>query len=245
MTDTNSLLDNEPIARKTLVIFYLIDTSGSMDGTKIGTVNTVMEETIPEIRNVGGADAEVKVAVLTFDNDVEWVYDEPISVEEFSWKRLTAYGWTEMGGAFEQLNEKLSRNGFLQTPSLSFAPVIFLLSDGYPNPGYEPALEKLKKNKWFKYSLKIAFAVGADADKEVLADFTGNPEAVVTVNNGEALARLIKLLTVKSSQIGSRSTTGDDTPMTDEEADESKQKELIAEIQNAVDPDDLEFDDGW
>ncbi len=245
MPDASDLLNNEPIARKSLVIFYLIDTSGSMSGTKIGTVNTVMEETIPEVRNVGGADADVKVAVLTFDDEVEWVYDEPISIEEFSWKRLDTRGWTEMGQAFEKLNDKLSRSQFLQTPSLSFAPVIFLLSDGYPNPGFEESLAKLKRNKWFKYSLKIAFAVGADADKDVLMDFTGNPEAVVTVNNGKALARLIKLLTVKSSQIGSRSTEAGDAPVTDEEADQIKQEELITEIKNAVDPDDLEFDDGW
>ena len=35
-------LEAEPIARKRLVLFYLIDTSGSMDGDKIGIVNEVM-----------------------------------------------------------------------------------------------------------------------------------------------------------------------------------------------------------
>ena len=242
---TDNLLDNEPIARKNLVLFYLIDTSGSMEGTKIGTVNTVMEETIPEVRGVGGSDADVKVAVMTFDDDVKWIYDHPISVEEFTWKRLDAGGWTCMGDAFDELNEKLSRTEYLQSPSLSFAPVIFLLSDGYPNPGYEKPLEKLKRNRWFKYSLKIAFAVGQDADKDVLSDFTGNPESVVTVNNGKALARLIKKLTVKSSQIGSKSYVGGDEPLTDDQADQMKQNELLKEIKNSVEPGDLEFDDGW
>ncbi len=246
MPDDSNLLDSEPIARKNLVLFYLIDTSGSMQGTKIGTVNTVMEETIPEIRNVGGSDAEVKVAVLTFNTDVDWVYDRPISVEEFEWKRLSADGWTDMGMAFEMLNEKMSRNGFLQSPSLSFAPVIFLISDGYPNPGFESSLEKLKQNKWFKYSIKIAFAVGTDADKDLLTDFTGNPEAVVTVNNGKALARLIKLLTVKSSQIGTKSSSySDDGPLTPEAADQSKQDEVNKVIQNSIEPEDLEMEKGW
>ena len=44
------------VSKKSLVIFFLIDTSGSMKGTKIGELNTVMEELIPEIRRVGEAD---------------------------------------------------------------------------------------------------------------------------------------------------------------------------------------------
>ena len=61
------------VSRKSLVIFFLIDTSGSMKGKKMGELNTVMEELIPEIRRVGEADTEVKVAVLTFSTDVRWM----------------------------------------------------------------------------------------------------------------------------------------------------------------------------
>ena len=69
------------VSRKSLVIFFLIDTSGSMKGKKMGELNTVMEELIPEIRKVGEADTEVKVAVLTFSTDVRWMYSTPISIE--------------------------------------------------------------------------------------------------------------------------------------------------------------------
>ena len=44
------------VSKKSLVIFFLIDTSGSMKGKKMGELNTVMEELIPEIRRVGEAD---------------------------------------------------------------------------------------------------------------------------------------------------------------------------------------------
>ena len=242
----SDLLDSEPIARKTLVIFYLVDTSGSMSGTKIGTVNTVMEETIPEIRDIGGSDSEIKVAVLTFGSEAEWVYDEPVSVEELSWKRITAEGWTNLGDALEELNSKLSRSGYMKDAHLSFAPVIFLISDGYPQPGFEAPLEKIQGNKWFKHALKIAFAVGSDADRDLLAKFTGDKETVVEVNNGESLARLLKFITIKSSMIGSRSTmNADDGEISDEEADDIKKEQLKSEIQNAVDPKDLDFDAGW
>lgn len=247
MTDEAlDILSNEPIARKSLTLFYLIDTSGSMKGDKIAQVNTVMEEVIPEIRDTGGSDSEIKMAVMTFDNDVAWMYDEPKSIEEISWTRLEVGTLTCMGAAFEELNSKLSRNGFMKSASVSFAPVIFLMSDGWPNDDYKEALKKLRMNKWFKYALKIAVAIGAEADKQVLAEFTGDPETVVEVNNGKALRRLIKEITVTSSQIGSKSSSLDGSGLiTPEQADQAKQKELAGVIGGMVKPDDIEPDDGW
>ena len=35
-----------------MVLFFLVDTSGSMYGTKIGTVNTAIEEIIPELKDL-------------------------------------------------------------------------------------------------------------------------------------------------------------------------------------------------
>ena len=40
-----SLLDNvAPAPRKVMTLFYVVDTSGSMYGSKIGSVNSAMEE---------------------------------------------------------------------------------------------------------------------------------------------------------------------------------------------------------
>ena len=80
------------VSRKSLVIFFLIDTSGSMKGTKMGELNTAMEELMPEIRSIGEADTDIKIAVLTFSTGCAWMYPEPISVEEFEWARLEAKG---------------------------------------------------------------------------------------------------------------------------------------------------------
>ena len=82
--DAMDLLNNEPIARKKLTIFFIIDTSGSMSGDKIGRVNSVMEEVIPEIRGIGGSDSDIQVAVMTYDTDVKWMYDNcPIGTPVF------------------------------------------------------------------------------------------------------------------------------------------------------------------
>jgi len=239
------------VSRKSLVIFFLIDTSGSMKGKKMGELNTVMEELIPEIRKVGEADTEVKVAVLTFSTDVRWMYSAPIPIEEFEWARLRASGVTSLGAALKELNARMSRNGFLNSPSLSFAPVIFLMTDGYPSDDYKAGLKELQANSWYKFGLKAALGIGSEANDNVLAEFTGSADTVVHAYSGGQLAQMIKIIAVTSSQIGSKSMTlSDDTSheLGEEDVFAAKQKLLGQQIQDLVgkaEADDVPFDTGW
>ena len=255
----NSILDfdDDPlsatsVSKKSLVIFFLIDTSGSMKGKKMGELNTVMEELIPEIRRVGEADTDVKVAVLTFSTEVRWMYSNPIPIEDFEWARLRASGVTSMGAAFKELNHRMSRNSFLNSPSLSFAPVIFLMTDGYPSDDYKEGLRELQTNSWYKYGLKAALGIGQEANDNILAEFTGSKDTVVHAYSGGQLAQMIKIIAVTSSQIGSKSMTlSDDTSheIGEEDVFAAKQKLLGQQIQELVstqtDGDDVPFDTGW
>ena len=54
--------------------------------------------------------------------------------------------------------------------------------------------------------IKIAIAIGDDADLDVLAEFTGSKESVFTVHNIDALKKIIRLVSVASSKIGSSSS---------------------------------------
>ena len=57
------------IARRTMVLFFVVDTSGSMAGDKIGSVNDAIRETVPDLRDLsdGNPDASIKIAALEFD----------------------------------------------------------------------------------------------------------------------------------------------------------------------------------
>ncbi len=227
------------VAKKSLVIFFLIDTSGSMKGTKMGELNTVMEELIPDLRRLGGADTDVKVAVLTFANTAMWMYPEPVSINNFSWSRLRADGATAMGEAFVELSAKMSRKGFLSSPSLSFAPVIFLITDGYPSDDYKGGLEVIRNNVWFQYGLKTALGIGSEANDEMLAEFTGSEDTVVHAYSGSELARMIKIIAVTSSQIGSKSMTlenDEEHEITEEEVKNAKQKNLARQLKSIAVP---------
>ncbi|MBR4554056.1 MAG: VWA domain-containing protein [Ruminococcus sp.] len=239
------------VSRKSLVIFFLIDTSGSMKGTKMGELNTVMEELIPEIRRVGEADTEVKIAVLTFSTHVKWMYAEPIAIEDFEWARLSASGVTSMGEAFKELSARMSRNSFLNSPSLSFAPVIFLMTDGYPSDDYVEGLKVLSQNSWYKFGLKAALGIGNEANDDMLAEFTGSKDTVVHAYSGNQLAQMIKIVAVTASQIGSKSMTlseQNESELSDEDVYAAKQKMLgqqIQELVNQNESDDVSFDTGW
>ncbi len=195
------------VARRTMTLFFLVDTSGSMAGSKMGTVNSAIEEVIPEIRKLSSenADAAIKIAVLEFSNGARWITPAPIECDDFTWSFLSADGLTDFGDACKKLNEKLSRNAFMSDVAGSFAPAVFLMSDGEPTDDYTRELEELKKNNWFKKAIKVAVAIGDDANRDVLAEFVGNREGVLTVHTPEALAKMIRFVSVTASQIGSRS----------------------------------------
>jgi uncharacterized protein YegL len=219
ISTSNPFENIEGITKRTMVLFFLIDTSGSMAGKKIGEVNYAISEVLPEIRRLSddNADAEIKIAVLTFSTGAEWVYNNPISVQDFEWTHIDANGVTDLGNAYEMLNEKLSRKAFMGDVTGSYAPAIFLMSDGEPTSDYANALEKLKNNSWFKASIKVALAIGDATDMDVLQEFTGNSETVLKAHTPEQLRSMIRFVSVTASKIGSQSSNSSASGQTKQE----------------------------
>ena len=105
------------IERKVMTLFYLVDTSGSMSGAKIGALNTAVRETLPIIKEISAnnTDSKIKIAVLEFSSGCEWMYPTPTNVESFEWRDLQAGGLTSLGEAYDNLSQKLSQShGFMR-----------------------------------------------------------------------------------------------------------------------------------
>lgn len=205
------MLDKIEIPRKMCAVIFLLDTSGSMTGAAIGSVNSAMENVLPELvtMNENNPDNEIRVAVMKFDFDAEWVFggDELLLPEDVknSWNDLDANGYTSMGAAFEALNEKLSvSHGFMKRASGSVAPVLFLLSDGAPTDDYQSGLQKLKANNWYKIAVRVAVGYSEQCNDDVLREFTGNPETVLHTDDPNELKKLIKFIAVTSSRVASQ-----------------------------------------
>lgn len=251
-----SLLDQAaPAPRKIMTLFYLVDTSGSMTGDKIGSVNSAMEEAIvDDLPNISSAndDAEIRVAIMQFSSGCSWITPSsgPIAIGEVIWNDLQANGLTDLGAACVELDSKLSRNGFLQSQTGAYAPVILLFSDGGPTDNWEKGLNQLKENNWFKHAIKIAIAIGEDADKVVLTKFTGTPESVIEVHDKHTLKALIRKVSVRASEFQSHSKQTSDVLTTSEEDSaqivQDVKKEISAENGTTGDGAiDVSIDPSW
>lgn len=201
--------DYAPAVRKVMTLFYVIDTSGSMQGSKIGQVESALEEVMQSLQEIsdGSDDAEIKIAVLEFSTGASWITPEPVSPEGYRFKSFEACGVTDLGAACKELDKKLSRNEFLQTSAGAYPPVILLFSDGCPTDNWESGLNALQSNNWFKRSIKIAFAIGEDADKSILARFSGSSETVLDVKNKDQLRLMIEKASVITSVFASHSSS--------------------------------------
>ena len=218
----------DEVPRRVMVLFFIVDTSGSMNGEKITSLNVAVKEVIPIISDLSAEnpDAQIKVAAMEFSSGTEWMYPQPIEAEKFQWRDLEAGGLTSFGEACTELCSKLSTKAYMTQATGSFAPAIILMSDGEPTDDYKRGLEKLKGNNWFKAAIKVAIAIGNDANQEMLAEFTGNSEAVLTVHNKEQLKKIIHFVSVTASQVASKtSSVGKDAPETKQEENIEKIKE--------------------
>lgn len=256
----------EEAPRKEMHVFYVLDTSGSMSGTKISMLNRCMEESIDALTELAksNADAKLKIAVLEFNTGCKWVTSNgPESLEEdFVWDSLSAGGLTDIGAALTELNSKLSRHAFLNSMTGALMPVIIFMTDGQATDNYQKALDEIRNNRWFRRATKIGFAVGEDheVDLTMLASVVGNSEAVIKTSDLELFRRLMKFVSVTASMLVSQpsttktETTGADIVKMAEESGEltSREKVNIPETQYIKEPDpgpeptgDWEDDEDW
>lgn len=199
--------------RKELHVFYILDTSGSMEGAKISALNHAMEECTEALKTLAksNGDAKLKIAVMEFNSGCKWITSNgPEDLEEdFEYEYLEAGGLTDVGAALKELNSKLSRHAFLNSMTGALMPVIIFMSDGYATDDYEKSLQEIRKNRWFARGTKIGFALGDDPDVKMISSVVGNSEAVIKTTDLDLFKRLMKFASVTASMLVSQSVTPD------------------------------------
>lgn len=177
-----------PLHQSELIVIPIIDVSGSMAGEKIATLNDVFAELPAQLMDINNElfDTKILIAAMEFSTGAKWFSlkdGKPRDVESFRWIDMRASGLSDLGAAFKLLNEKLEfeENGGWMKRRGGLAPIIILVSGGDPTDNYKATLNELKKKWWFNAALKFAVAVDG-ADKSVLAEFTGNYEAIIDTN---------------------------------------------------------------
>ena len=182
---------NVKLARRPLHFIYLCDCSGSMKGQKMQSLNQAIRQTLPAMAAVASdnPEAQLLVRALRFSDRAEWHIAEPTPVEELqhSWQDLEAYGLTSMGEAITLVAE------VLRTPPMeqrALPPVLVLISDGASTDDYYAGLQKLFDEPWARKAVRLAIAIGHDADVDELQKFIGPVEHSADTSDGSALRPL-------------------------------------------------------
>ncbi|TVQ94616.1 MAG: VWA domain-containing protein [Chromatiaceae bacterium] len=181
------------LASRPLHFIWIADCSGSMsvDG-KIQSLNTAIREALPHMRAVAdeNPNAEVLVRAVAFASSAHWHVSQPLRVADFQWTDLQTEGLTAMGEALNLVAQQLRMPPMTDR---ALPPVLVLISDGQPTDDFAAGLDALMREPWGKKAVRVAIAIGEDADHEPLQRFIGHPELQpLQANNPEALVRHIK-----------------------------------------------------
>jgi len=202
--------DLSRIVRRQLHVILALDCSGSMRGDKIASLNYAIRAAIPAIREVASDNPEVEVRMraIRFATDVSWHIEPPTPVDLVEWADLVAEGETNMGEALGVLAGALSQEAL---PGRQLPPVLVLVSDGMPSDDIDSGIKSLLNSHYGSRAIRVAIAIGSDADEDVLERFIAHPDLrALRANNAQELVQQIKWSTTMPVKSVSAATTAPD-----------------------------------
>ena len=186
----------------------LLDTSGSMSGRKIDSLNQGLQAFAGELQEDSLASKRVEVAIVTFGPvNVETEFTSAI---DFVPPYLETSGATPMGEAISKSLELLDdRKSLYKQNGISYyRPWIFMITDGEPTDSVSSVVEEIangEESKKFMF-----FAVGVDgANMDKLSSISSRAPLKL---KGLAFTELFSWLSSSLSSV-SRSNIGDSTPL--------------------------------
>lgn len=197
------------LSARPLHFFFVTDASGSMevDG-KIQSLNNAIREAIPHLREVAAQNpfANLLVRALAFSSGTRWHIEQPTPVDLVSWSDVVAGGYTDFGAALQELAS------VLRMPPMearAFPPVIVVISDGQPTDDFDKGLAALMAEPWGRRAVRLAIAIGRDADLDVLQRFIGDPAVKpFSARDPDQLAYLVRFVSTAASRLASTPTGG-------------------------------------
>ncbi|MFH1690614.1 MAG: VWA domain-containing protein [Candidatus Eisenbacteria bacterium] len=181
-----------------LPVIVLADVSGSMgvDG-KIQALNHAVREMIGAFQDESDLRAEIHVAVMTFGGTAQ-THMKLEPARDASWSDLGASGGTPMGAAFDLARELVEDHAVI--PSRAYRPTIVLVSDGQPTDAWQEPLQALLGSERGGKAFRMALAIGADADHDVLQAFLADQEGrVYRADEARQIRQFFQLVTMSVS----------------------------------------------
>jgi uncharacterized protein YegL len=151
----------------------LLDTSGSMHGQSINSLNKAVNDFKAQTELDELAQKRVDISIIEFNSKVNVVQDF-VPLPRMEPVRLEANGMTSMGMAIDmaidKIKERMRFYASMGTPN--FPGHIFMITDGAPTDDITAVREKLRLEQEEKKKIKF-FAIGVPGyDKDTLKSLT-------------------------------------------------------------------------
>ncbi|MDR5736215.1 VWA domain-containing protein [Caballeronia sp. LZ025] len=170
-----------------LPVYILLDTSGSMRGEPIISVNVGLQAMIGALRQDPYALESVHLSIITFDIEArEYLPLTPLDDLSLGEITVPEAGATFIGAALELLIERVDRDVRKSTAANKgdWRPLLFVMTDGSPSDlhAFRQAVPGVKARN---FGSIMACAAGPKAKEEVLRELT---DRVVLLDTMDASA---------------------------------------------------------
>jgi uncharacterized protein YegL len=190
-----------------LPIYIVIDTSGSMNGEPIASVNVGLQAMVHALRQDPHALDSVYLSLITFDNQVKEIFPlTPLDQVQIPEVTCPQSGATYLGAALELVIQSIEKN--VQRSSAEqkgdWRPMLFIMTDGAPSDiaCFNDMVLKIRRGQFGKI---IACAAGPKAKEAFLKQIT---DTVVSLDTTDSAAFASFFKWVSASVEQSSSTAG-------------------------------------
>ena len=190
-----------------LPVYILLDTSGSMRGEPIHSVNVGLQSMLSALRQDPYALESVHLSVITFDLEAKvYLPLTPLDQVQIPDLDVPSAGATFMGAALELLAQEVGKHVQKSTDDVKgdWRPLLYLMTDGSPSDvyAYQQMLPTIKQ---LNFATIVACAAGPKAKTESLLQLT-NQVVVLDSMDSNSFASFFKW--VSASVVAGSSSAG-------------------------------------
>lgn len=210
MSETFNASDFTVTKAKPLPVILLLDTSSSMEGDKIDSLNDAVRKMLGTLTKQESQANEFLVSVITFGNSPSGkpvdIAIPPTPASEVNFFSLPAGGVTPLGKALETAKSLVEDRD--RTPSRAYRPLAVLVSDGvptdddgYPSDSWVTYLDAFVNDGRSSKCDRMALAIGRDAyegdGRKALDRFiAGTEHGVFEAKDAEEIHNFFKFVTM-------------------------------------------------